>query len=203
MACMMSVNSCNYFKAASLIRASLPFEICPEKSKVKDLELKLQCETSHLQAEKQMLSSHPNTCHSPWWAVCLGTASRPRLRSLTSPDLPQAAQRQALLNPESKVKEKTTQKQLRWWCSLCFQRDFVWCEANCDLCFAPLSTPPFSLSLTGMPQNLSTHTVNSRFSVGHICKTLPIFTKCLRAELRNVSFSIMFIIVRCPEKSFH
>lgn len=37
------------------------------------------------QGRKGNVSSRPNTCHSPWWAVCLETASRPGLRSLTYP----------------------------------------------------------------------------------------------------------------------
>lgn len=65
-----------------------------KKSQLKVLVLKLQCATFHLGAQKWILSSCLNTCRSPWWAVCPETAPHRRLRSLTSPQLPQASEKQ-------------------------------------------------------------------------------------------------------------
>lgn len=58
------------------------------------LVLMLQRADVHLGGEEWILTFCPGICHSPWWTVCPGTAAPRGPRSLTSPTLPQAAERQ-------------------------------------------------------------------------------------------------------------
>lgn len=108
----MSMNSCDYFKAPHLIITwwflhHYPLRIVQrKKSKLKDFVLKLQCATFHSGQKKWIVGSRPNTCHSPWWAVCLETAFRPKLRSLTSPELPQASEKQMRKRERRRGKKK-------------------------------------------------------------------------------------------------
>lgn len=102
--------------------------------------LKLQCATFHLQAEKGIVSSRPNTCHSPWWAVCLKTASRPRLRSLTAP-------KAATGVGEADAKPRNEGRKKRCWCSVCF-----WCKMSFTLCFAAAALVALTQPWQGQPQ---------------------------------------------------
>lgn len=118
------------------VLTSLPFENCPEKKK-EDERFSVKATACNFSPPGRKVNRkfpRPNTCHSPWWAVCLETASRPRLRSLTSPKLPQASQEQ-MPNRERK-KRKRKKKKKQGWCSVCFWIDLVWCKTCFTLCFA-------------------------------------------------------------------
>lgn len=90
-----------------VVLTSLPFENCPEKKKqVERFRVKTTVCNFSLRAKKWIVGSRPNTCHSPWWAVCLETAFRPKLRSLTSPELPQASEKQMRKRERRRGKKK-------------------------------------------------------------------------------------------------